>query len=249
MKYIFIIGIILFSGPHKILADEIILPTEIMTPNELLEGVERTFTTDQVKELQVWAENAKTYLQDLLLQIKRDTSEGKIERILKGINYVAIEKRPLHSELLMRYVLNRALIIDQTILKYQEKTNTNLSDLRAAVLTSSLNKAIHYYQVDVDYFNGKNILSFADFGKEYFHYTQKISVSLFFNAQLQYELKRMFFDWLKWDLWRDTAKAQFSDKIIKIDRELQKQIPLPLNDVDALTSFKSLMRLEDNLGL
>ena len=95
-------------------ADEIALP-KITKPSQLQEGVQRTLTDSQISDLLPWVKNSKLSLLELLEDVREMSINDKINHLTNGITAVVSESTPT-SELLMRYVLNRALVLQETLL-------------------------------------------------------------------------------------------------------------------------------------
>lgn len=203
------------------------LPT-VTAPAGFEEGTESQLSADQMSEILPWAENSETTLKDLL---ETTRSFGYVEArdtLVRGIEDLVLASAPKRTELLMRYVLNRALKVHRQIEAQVDVSQPGVIDLQVRMLRASVRLAFKYYQSDLAYMNGRFVekktdlagLPYASFGLEYAHFLMTLDQSLF-DASAQYEIATLTLGLLEWDLYRDKDKLLYAPVIAKIDRFLK----------------------------
>lgn len=211
------IGMLSFSAFVK--AEEVNLPV-IKMPSILDEGTQRDLTSDQIAELLPWAKNSKIFLVDLLSTVQALPTDQKIERMAEGIKQVVLESAPKNSELVMRYALNRALVINDILTQETNALEVGSNDAKARVLVSSIQLAIKYYDSDLSNLSAQSTLPYAEFGIEYFKFLTELNKSIF-DASAQYNIQRTALEFLQWDLYRDLSNTTYASQIVKINTSLK----------------------------
>lgn len=236
---LFIFSIILSN--LSLHAEDIIIPI-ISKPSTLEEGVARKLSDSQVEELLPWAKDSKIFLVELLDSVDDLNMAGKNEKLLTGIKTVVTESTPDSSELLMRYALNRGLVIYDILNKETNKDAIGISDVKLRVLTSTINMAIKYYEIDIDALSQKSKITFADFGKDYYNFLAELNKSIF-DASAQYAIQRTTLEWLQWDLYRDSNNTKYAARIVKINNALKDFPAQRLSDSQSIAFLKDMKKL------
>ncbi|MBI2606435.1 MAG: hypothetical protein HYW49_10180 [Deltaproteobacteria bacterium] len=207
---------------------------QIAPPAGFSEGTETKLTDVQIVDLVPWAKNSKRDLEELLLDA--DTIGSPVTKkqvLLKGIQNLVLQSQPLKSELLMRYVLNRALVVNteienEAIAPNGGKAPTGIVDQQIRLLTLSAKMAVKYFESDLAFLNGavtkKDVnlvtLPYAKFGLEYAEFLMNLNNSIT-DASAQYNIGVIALGLLQWDLYRDQNKVAFADSITKINSFLK----------------------------
>lgn len=239
-----LIATTLFSG-LSLQAEDIIIPV-ISKPSILEEGVSRKLSDSQVEELLPWAKDSKIFLVELQDSLDNLNVASKNEKLVSGINTVVSESAPESSELLMRYALNRGLVIYDILNKEASRDAIGVADAKLRILNSTVAMAIKYYDVDVDSLSQKSKITFADFGKDYYNFLAEINKSIF-DASAQYAIQRTALEWLQWDLYRDTNNTKFANRIVKINNALKVFPAKKLTDSQSIAYLKDMKKLAEDL--
>jgi hypothetical protein len=241
-----LLSTISFSGILK--SEEMSLPV-IQKPSILEEGTQRELTLAQVAELLPWAKDSKNFLVDLLDNVQGLTTTEKVDRLVEGIKYVVIESAPKNSELLMRYALNRALVINDVLKSEILVGSVGSDDAKARVLTQSINMALKYYDADIATLTDKKVASpFAQFGIDYFSFLTELNKSIF-DASAQYNVQRISLEWLQWDLYRDLNNTIYAAQILKINNSLKMFPATKLADSQSLSYIRQMKKLSQQLNI
>lgn len=221
--------------------EEISLPS-ITKPDALEEGTQRQLSDAQIAELIPWAKNSKMFLKDLLDSTQGLSTEDKIERLDFGIKQVVSESAPKHSELLMRYVLNRAIVVKDILSKEMDSAAVGTADAKLRNLIASINMAIKYYETDMNTLSKKSIPDFQVFGEDYFKFLSELNKSVF-DASAQYKIQRTSLEWLQWDLYRDLNNIRHAPNIIKINNALKMTPAGNQSDFQYIKNIQQLKRI------
>lgn len=234
-----------FSSVIK--ADEINLPV-INKPAVLDEGTQTELTAAQIAELLPWAKDSKIFLIDLLENVQGLSMTDKIERLVEGIKSVVGESAPKNSELLMRYALNRGLVVNDIITREALDTSVGTADAKLRVLRASIQMAIKYYDTDMAILSEKNPAPYVLFGADYFDFLSDLNKSVF-DASAQYAIQRTALEWLQWDLYRDLNNASYSPQIVKINSSLKTFPDKRLEDAQSIASIRQMKSVARQLSL
>lgn len=225
--------------------EEITLPN-ISKPAALEEGTQRQLSAAQIAELIPWAKDSKMFLVDLIDSTQGLSIDDKIERLDFGIKQVVGESAPKHSELLMRYVLNRAIVIKDTLSREMNGEAVGTADAKLRTLIASINMAVKYYEVDMNTLSKKSTPDFYDFGATYFNFLSELNKSIF-DASAQYAIQRTSLEWLQWDLYRDLNNTRHAPVIVKINNAL-KMIPAgKQSDFQSIKNIQQLKKISTQL--
>jgi len=235
------------SFSSVIYADEVVLPV-ISKPAVLQEGTQRDLTAAQIAELLPWAKNSKSFLIDLLESIQNMPAADQVERMVDGIKNVVNESAPKNSELLMRYALNRSLVLSETLSKEMDSNEVGTVDAKLRVLKLSIAMALKYYDADMETMSSKAPTSFAEFGIQYFSFLNELNKSIF-DASAQYTIQRTSLEWLQWDLYRDLNNAGYAPQIVKINNNLKVFPAKKITDTQAINYIRQIKQITSNLNL
>ncbi len=236
---------LLATGALK--AQEITLPV-ITKPAILEEGTQRTLTQAQIAELLPWAKDSKLFLVDLMENIQGLTTSDKIERLADGIASVVGESAPKNSELLMRYALNRGLVINDILSKEMDADAVGSQDAKLRVLKASIEMAIKYYDTDMAILEKKTTAPFVIFGLDYFDFLNELNKSIF-DASAQYNVQRTALEWLQWDLYRDLNNASYAPQIVKINNSLKTFPTRKITDAQSIANIRLMKKVAQQLNV
>ncbi|MBP9681336.1 MAG: hypothetical protein KBD76_08020 [Bacteriovorax sp.] len=226
---------------HTLKADDVILPV-IEKPLLLQEGVQTKLTDAQIAELTPWARDSKVFLNDLLENIQELSIADKIDHLITGIKSTVGESAPKNAEILLRYTLNRALVLDAILSKEVDNNQVGSADARLRVLVSSIKMALKYYDTDMDTLTKKSPAPFISYGNDYFQFLNELNKSIF-DASAQMSIQRTALEWLNWDYYRDLNNISVADRIIKINNGL-KTFPLKTQtDAQAIALVRQMKKL------
>lgn len=247
-KIAIIVGAITMSvyNVTSVSAQEMDLPI-IARPTLLEEGTKRTLTKNEINELLPWAKTSKTSLLDLLEDVKDMSIKDKINHLSAGINTVVSTSNPT-SELFMRYILNRALVLQETLKKETSESMVGIADTKLRILMSSIQMAIKYYDIDVKMLNDNGKMTFAAFGANYFEFLVDLNKSIF-DASAHLEFHKIILEWLSWDLYRDVENKAYTAQIIKIHTFLTAMPSDKLSDSQSLVYSRKMRDLEEKLNM
>jgi hypothetical protein len=218
-------------------------------PSVLQEGTQRDLSPEQIAELLPWAKDSKSMLSDLLENIQGLGMADKVNRMVDGIQQVVGESAPKNSELFMRYVLNRALVLNDMLDKEMDVDAVGAIDVKSRVLVLSIKMAIKYYDIDSAKLADQKVVSpFASFGKEYFYFLKELNKSIF-DASAQYKIERTSLEWLQWDLYRDLNNTSYASTIIKINNALRIFPSTKLTDSQSINYIKQVRKVSEGLSL
>ncbi len=226
---------------------EVALPT-ILKPDSLDEGTERILSDSQIAELIPWARDSKMFLSDLIDSTQGLSISDKIERLEFGLKQVIKDSTRSNSELFMRYVLNRAIIIKNTLDSEMDNSVVGSEDVKLRVLLSSIKMSINYYDADMSNLAKKSSPDFKKFAEEYFVFLSELNKSIF-DASAQYFVQRISLEWLQWDLYRDINNARHAPKIIKINNALKMSSKEKQSDAQYIRNIQHLKRISLQLEI
>ena len=239
--------LILLFGFSALANDEMSIPV-ISRPDVLEEGTQTSLTHLQIAELLPWARDSKMFLKDLLDSIQGLSTRDKIEKLELGIKQIVSDSALKHSELLMRYILNRAIVLKNLINREMSESSVGTDDTKLRVLVMSINLATKYYDIDMKLLSKRVISDFQAFGEDYFIFLSELNKSIF-DASAQYFIQRTSLEWLQWDLYRDLNNTRHAPKILKI-RNALKFFPVgKLTDSQYLKNIQQLKRVTLQIGI
>jgi hypothetical protein len=240
-----LIGTLVF-GSVAIADDVAIIP--IQKPAVLDEGTQRELSAAQIAELLPWAKDSKSFLLDLVENVQSLQTTDRVERLLDGIKTSVIESAPKNSELLMRYALNRAVVINEILGREMDPAAAGTIDAKSRVLIASINMALKYYDADMATLSKKTASPFAAFGIEYYSFLSELNKSIF-DASAQYNIQRTSLEWLQWDLYRDLNNASFAPQIVKINNALKIFPTKKISDAQSLDYIRQMKKVSEQLRI
>lgn len=228
-------------------AQEMNIPV-VSSPSALQEGTQRELTAEQIAELLPWAKDSKIFLNDLLDQVHTLPMDQKIERLIDGIKQVVLESAPKHSELIMRYALNRALVVNDILSQEMQDGVVGTADAKFRVLNLSINLAIKYHDSDLANLTNRTTLPYAAFGLEYFNFLHELNKSIF-DASAQYNIERTALEFLQWDLYRDINNTSYAPQILKINNALKIFPVKKMSDANSINYIRQMKKVVQQLSL
>lgn len=227
-----------FAFASLVAAEDLIIPI-ISRPAVLDEGVQRELTPVQIAEILPWTKDSKLALQELLENIQTLKSQEKVEKLVEGIEVIVSDSASTRSELLMRYILNRSLILYRTLSSEMREEAVGSVDVKLRVLSTSVSMALDYSNDDVLTLTSSKKISYAMFGKVYYSFLYELNKSIF-DTSAQYQIQKMALEWYQWDLYRDINNKSYSSLILKINNALKLYPVNQPNDSQAINFIKQM---------
>lgn len=240
-----ILGTMTFSTFTK--AEDVVIPV-ISKPAVLQEGTQRDLTAAQIAELLPWAKDSKVFLVDLLNSTEGLTSSDRVDRLIDGMKAVVGESAPKNSELLMRYSINRGLVVADILSKEAASDEVGSVDAKIRILVQSIKMAIKYYDTDMATLSKKSPAPFITFGLDYFAFLTELNKSIF-DASAQYSIQRTSLEWLQWDLYRDLNNTAYAAQIVKINNSMKIFPAKASSDKVAINYTRQMKSLTQQLNL
>jgi hypothetical protein len=228
-------------------SEEIVIPV-ISKPAVLQEGTQRELTVAQIAELLPWAKDSKVFLADLLDSTQGLSNTDKLDRLIEGMKYVVGESAPKNSELLMRYAINRGLVLNEILSQESSSEEVGSIDAKVRVVVSSIKMAIKYYDIDMATLSKKSSTPFVTFGLDYFNFLNELNKSIF-DATAQYNIQKAALEWLQWDLYRDLNNTSYAPQILKINNAVKTLPKTKLSDKQSLTYIRQMKMVALNLNV
>lgn len=226
-------------------AQEMTLP-KIEAPQALQEGTQRVLNPSQIAELLPWAKDSKIFLNDLLENTQGLSTLDQIERLTDGVANAVGESAPKNSELLMRYALNRALVLNGILDKEMSAEAVGTADVKLRVLKASIKMALKYYDTDMALLTKKSTAPYVTFGLDYFEFLNELNKSIF-DASAQYSIQRTSLEWLQWDMYRDLNNTSYAPQIVKINNGLKTFPTRKLTDAQSIAYIRQMKGLAGQL--
>lgn len=230
-----------------IFADDIDMPV-VKKPDVLLEGTQQTLTAEQIASILPWAKDSKNFLVDLISSTQGLNTNDKIERLTDGIKQTVGESAPKKSELFMRYILNRSLVITETLDAETDRDAVGSNDTKLRVLLTSAKLAIKYYDIDLNSLTNKTVMPFEIFGIDYFNFLNDLNKSIF-DASAQYRIQRISLEWLQWDLYRSLNNTTYAAQIVKLNNALKILPSKKVSDAQAIANIKQMKKTIELLDI
>ena len=237
--------LILASLTGVLHAQEMTLPV-IAKPAILEEGTQRNLTPAQIAELLPWAKDSKIFLNDLLENTQGLSTHDQIERLTDGIANAVGESAPKNSELLMRYALNRALVLNEILAKEMDADAVGSADIKLRVLKASIKMSLKYYDTDMMILSKKAVAPYVVFGLDYYEFLNELNKSIF-DASAQYSIQRTSLEWLQWDMYRDLNNTRYASQIVKINNGLKTFPTRKLSDAQSISYIRQMKALSAQL--
>lgn len=214
----------------------------------LKEGTETELSAAQIAELLPWAKDSKIFLVDLLEISQSLPADQKLERLVEGIKQVVIESAPKNAELIMRFTLNRALVVNDILTAEMNESAVGSSDAKLRQLLSSIRMALKYHDYDIAKLTKGSALPYAQFGIEYFNFLHELNKSIF-DASAQYNVQRTALGFLQTDLNRDLSNTVYANQIVKIHNTLKLYPAKKMSDAQAISNIRQMKKVIEQLNL
>lgn len=221
--------------------------------SQFSEGTETTLSVQQIEEIKAWA----GYSRNLLVLVERSSKEmrdkgERIKYMRAQIEKTVLASQKQTTELLMRYVLNRALVILEVIDRETSSDDPGVLDAKVILLAQSVAMAMRYYDHDLTYLNKRDpknapalLPAFAHFAVEYARFLSDLANSVM-DASAQFQLYKIVLGLYHWDLARDNERLKYADHINRI-YEFLHTLPLPQSDTEAIQLTRQMKQvLADN---
>jgi hypothetical protein len=228
-------------------ADEVMMPV-ITAPSVLKEGTQTTLSAAQIAELLPWAKNSRVFLTDLQESVQNLNMADKIDRLVDGITSTVTESSTKKSELLMRYILNRGLVVHNILNQKMDADAVGTQDVKLRVLRNTIVMALKYYDTDMETLSKGTAAPFILFGMDYFNFLNDLNKSIF-AASAQYSIQRTALEWLQWDLYRDLNNASVASQIVKINNNLKIFPTTKLSDKQSISYIAQMKQLAQQLDI
>ena len=202
------------------------------------EGTKVELSAAEVADLKFWVDNARTSLQYLSDQVKYLSLEEKRSAIKREFERIVGQSARKENELYVRYVLNRALDIDEKIL-FNSQVNPNPTSLElemtVALFMKSIQMVLTLYTDDKAYLEAvgqgaapKQEKHMAVFGLEYAELLINDAKTLL-NPTLEYLVTRTALGYLANDLnsSRNLDRALFANEVVRLQQLLSVFGPYP----------------------
>ncbi|OFZ56343.1 MAG: hypothetical protein A2428_07705 [Bdellovibrionales bacterium RIFOXYC1_FULL_54_43] len=198
------------------------------------DGLETAFTLPEQDEIVLWARNSEIALRELLESVQPLPLTRQRDLMAAGIRRIVQESGPTQTELLMRFILNRALKINSILEPGAATARPGTLDQQLRVLTQSARLAIKYYRSDLAYLSGVGIRRVgedllrptAEFAVEYAEQLMQLDASIL-EASAQYKIAILTLQWLQSDLYRDVNRLAYAPAIERIQRFLDQTPETP----------------------
>ncbi len=184
------------------------------------EGTQVELSEADVAGLRKWIDNAQTSLNALTNKVRGERSSEQRKTFVDTFKSIVDASGKKENELLMRYVLNRALYVDNIVGTNPGSTDV---DVLLSFFEKSVEMALAHYVDDAEYL--KTVLSVQpeelrpmhDFALAYMLVAEE-HAKRFLNPQSEYRVRRASLGWLSADLnsSRCMNTALFSEEILYI---------------------------------
>ncbi|MGE3608925.1 MAG: hypothetical protein AB7I27_05015 [Bacteriovoracaceae bacterium] len=256
--------ILLFSISLAALAGNDPLP-QINPPKELVEiggqFAEGTSTKLSEKDIALfipWAQSAQTMLNDALKDIENMPLEEQVKHLQATIQNVVRSSGSKNYQMLMRFALNRTLLLLQELSKEADWHSSAIQANALDLAFKGIKTALQFYESDLD-FQQRVALGSGTLNPEYAYFTQFFgplmldSIVSINDASAQMRLMYKTLEMVNWDLSRDDQAQDYSDTIVniynalnsmdehpsKVDQENIKNVRKLIQVVQELDSLKS----------
>ncbi len=213
----------------------------------LNEGTQVELSQEQISEMLPWAKNSKIFLEDLLEDVAGLRKAEQLQQLKAVIRDVVLQSAPKKTELLMRYVLNRSMMLVDVISNESVSGDRGIMNNQLRLLKRSVEMALGYYKSDLSYLNGEDDsadrVSFAVFGLEYSVFLADLGNSIL-DASAQYKVIRMRLGFLQNSLYRDQNNKVFAPSIISLNNALKANPEeVEASDQNYLERIRQLKRI------
>lgn len=210
---------------------------------DVSEGIDMRFSPEAIAKIKTWPHNTNLLINNLLDELAcMDSQDEKIDFLYEKIAILVkkSQKEQRKHEQLLRYVLNRALVLCGYLdVHYEDSNSIEKKSLEYNILRNSLAFAKAYAKVEnevlykiQDEENGDYVIAggnppFVEFGRRYAGFLHQISLSIF-NEKAQYAFSYANIMWLATDLYRDKINNLYYKEVMEtIIATVQDRLPSP----------------------
>ncbi|MGE3608924.1 MAG: hypothetical protein AB7I27_05010 [Bacteriovoracaceae bacterium] len=252
MKKIFI-TILLSSVSLTALAVNDPLP-QINPPKELVEVggqfAEGTSTKLSDKDIALfipWAQSAQTMLNDALKDIENMPLEEQVKHLQETIQSVVRSSGSKNYQMLMRFALNRTLLLLQELSKEADWHSSAIQANALDLSVAGIKTALKFYESDLA-FQQRVAKGNGTFNPEYASFAKTFGASILTpidsinDASAQMRLMYKTLEMVNWDLSRDEKAQDYSDTIVDIYNALNSMDEHPSKvDQDNIKNIRKLI--------
>ena len=196
---------------------------KIVVPLDLTEGTEVDLSVEKLKPFASWLEDTRAQLSLAKEGSEQLSRSERYQKYRRAIEKILSKGDQSKNEMLTRYVLKRALVIDNTL--NDEDESYGIIDLRLQLLTESIELAMAKYESDLKILNSDAStvvdINFIGFGTEYATMLETLARTIL-DSSAQYKVYRNLLGFLQWDMFRDSNKKTVMLEIYRINELLER---------------------------
>lgn len=216
---------------------------------ELEERMQMSLTDEFVDALRPFARNLGRRLDGILTHASELPSLEAEEFLVNSVKRMVYEGDIKYDEMLSREILERAILIHKVLLDETDSNDFGIVDMRIRLVTRAIELARDKYAgLDLAFFDKKEDVAYADFGKEYMQYLLELNKSVF-DATAQYKLQKLALQFYQYDLSRDINYESYATDIVEIHDSLPSFPVESTSDQSALRYIRGLRSLVATLGM
>lgn len=215
---------------------------------ELEERMQMSLTDEFVDALRPFARNLGRRLDGILTHASELPSLEAEEFLVNSVKRMVYEGDIKYDEMLSREILERAILIHKVLLDETNSNDFGIVDMRIRLVTRAIELARDKYAgLDLAFFDRKEDVAYADFGKEYMQYLLELNKSVF-DATAQYKLQKLALQFYQYDLSRDVEYESYATDIVEIHDSLPSFPDSVNSDRSALNYIRGLRSLVASLN-
>ena len=179
------------------------------------------------------AKNEKEDLEELLRNVEKLNKKKKLKKLTLGVKSIIEMYGHKTSSLLMRTILFRT---HRMVLSLP--TNKEFLNLKLNLMTNGINLSLEYFNEDQKDQIPPHAKMGFDFYKSFLAFVNRTN-----NLSLKYQMRRLLFDLLRWDLYLDEKNKDYKSIIYKITQYLKSTPVLP----KAIQSLNEELYVQESL--
>lgn len=210
----------LASSPYNL--PQVSAPRELVeADSEFREGTVTKLTAKDVERFIPWAQNAENILTKALEDSNNMGLPDRVTYLQQKIQSVVRSSGTKSYQTLMRFSLNRGLLLIKELLNETVPTQPGVYENAVDIMDNTIKIALKFYQSDLTFQNSIQdgaqtvVYSQADFGINFFNAVYKSVISVA-DASAQFRLLYKAYEMLNWDLARDENALEYSEEIERI---------------------------------
>ncbi|MGE3608923.1 MAG: hypothetical protein AB7I27_05005 [Bacteriovoracaceae bacterium] len=229
---------------------------QINPPKELVEVggqfAEGTSTKLSDKDIALfipWAQSAQTMLNDALKDIENMPLEEQVKHLQETIQSVVRSSGSKNYQMLMRFALNRTLLLLQELSKEADWHSSAIQANALDLSVAGIKTALKFYESDLA-FQQRVAKGNGTFNPEYASFAKTFGASILTpidsinDASAQMRLMYKTLEMVNWDLSRDEKAQDYSDTIVDIYNALNSMDEHPSKvDQENIKSIRKLIPL------